>query len=251
MSSWSLPGIYHFGQHGQVCLAYGSQPWSSASSLLQLMNIGKAQHPSIPGQVRAFFSLSLSSQSHKTAVDWCSSHPRIGAWCWINAEYSPFRLYLHYIWLFIAAFASISLYGHLFWRLRLHFRSRPLAVDGDPPRSADPIRKRLERKARGMLMWVWIIKKQISSFVLCEAGQRCVDITLPFSSSFSSGQLSYSFHYHDSASVSIPISFTSWSWLGYHCCCNCWLMVLSQLSQALFSDSFMIQRRALALRFVS
>ncbi|CAH7690193.1 expressed protein [Phakopsora pachyrhizi] len=46
-----------------------------------------------------------------------------GDWCWINEEYAPLRLFLHYLWIFIAAFASIALYGHLFLRLQIHFRN--------------------------------------------------------------------------------------------------------------------------------
>lgn len=76
-----------------------------------------------------------------------------GAWCWINNRHGPLRLYLHYVWLFIAAFASIALYGHLFWRLRRYFRYSRMRNAGDTNVTADPMRKRLERKARGMLIY--------------------------------------------------------------------------------------------------
>ncbi|KAI9620533.1 hypothetical protein KEM48_008070, partial [Puccinia striiformis f. sp. tritici PST-130] len=45
-----------------------------------------------------------------------------GDWCWISEQFSPLRLFLHYLWIFISAFASIALYGHLFLRLQIHFR---------------------------------------------------------------------------------------------------------------------------------
>ncbi|KAG0150746.1 hypothetical protein CROQUDRAFT_37848 [Cronartium quercuum f. sp. fusiforme G11] len=76
-----------------------------------------------------------------------------GAWCWINAEYGPLRLYLHYFWVFVAAFASIALYGHLFLRLRLHFRTSSRTRSLGALSAGDPLRKKIERKAQGMLMY--------------------------------------------------------------------------------------------------
>lgn len=86
---------------------------------------------------------------------WSGSHPFYtwtGAWCWINEDYGPLRLYLHYFWIFVAAFASIALYGHIFFSLRLHLRSSRAGSHGIIP-VADPHRKKLERKAEGMLMY--------------------------------------------------------------------------------------------------
>ncbi|KAI8457054.1 hypothetical protein BY996DRAFT_4578838, partial [Phakopsora pachyrhizi] len=102
-----------------------------------------------------------------------------GDWCWINEEYAPLRLFLHYLWIFIAAFASIALYGHLFLRLQIHFRNSKTMTPGVAssgsisrnnhahdtfvtnerldgvvvPLQADQLRKKLERKARAMLMY--------------------------------------------------------------------------------------------------
>lgn len=96
-----------------------------------------------------------------------------GDWCWISAQFSPMRLFLHYLWIFISAFASIALYGHLFLRLQIHFRRSKahhgLRLTGDKgkngtiptdlvdgpviPLQGDHLRKKLERKARAMLMY--------------------------------------------------------------------------------------------------
>ncbi|MBW0503357.1 hypothetical protein O181_043072 [Austropuccinia psidii MF-1] len=96
-----------------------------------------------------------------------------GDWCWINQEFQPLRLFLHYLWIFISAFSSIALYGHLFLRFQIHFRrsrdpsgfgwiggkekNRKIATDllDGPvvPLQGDHLRKKLERKARAMLMY--------------------------------------------------------------------------------------------------
>ncbi|MBW0497289.1 hypothetical protein O181_037004 [Austropuccinia psidii MF-1] len=96
-----------------------------------------------------------------------------GDWCWINQQFQPLRLFLHYLWIFISAFASIALYGHLFLRLQIHFRRshapegfgwlrgkvKPGAIATDLldgpvlPLQGDHLRKKLERKARAMLMY--------------------------------------------------------------------------------------------------
>ncbi|KAI9677800.1 MAG: hypothetical protein M1822_008112 [Bathelium mastoideum] len=36
---------------------------------------------------------------------------RAGAWCWISAKYDSERLYLHYLWIFIAEFGVVFLYA--------------------------------------------------------------------------------------------------------------------------------------------
>ncbi|POW16252.1 hypothetical protein PSTT_01531, partial [Puccinia striiformis] len=96
-----------------------------------------------------------------------------GDWCWISEQFSPLRLFLHYLWIFISAFASIALYGHLFLRLQIHFRhskahhglkfmggkgkNGPVHTDMTDgpviPLHGDHLRKKLERKARAMLMY--------------------------------------------------------------------------------------------------
>ncbi|KAA1098272.1 hypothetical protein PGT21_032269 [Puccinia graminis f. sp. tritici] len=96
-----------------------------------------------------------------------------GDWCWISAHFSPLRLFLHYLWIFISAFASIALYGHLFLRLQIHFRHSKahhglkfiggkrkngtvhtdLTEGPVIPLQGDHLRKKLERKARAMLMY--------------------------------------------------------------------------------------------------
>lgn len=43
-----------------------------------------------------------------------------GLWCWIGLEYEPWRVYSHYLFVFISAFGSLTLYGSVF--LYLWFR---------------------------------------------------------------------------------------------------------------------------------
>ncbi|KAI0011644.1 G protein-coupled glucose receptor regulating Gpa2-domain-containing protein [Xylariaceae sp. FL0662B] len=40
-----------------------------------------------------------------------------GNWCWISAEHEGLRLFLHYIWIFIAQFGSIAIYSAGFYYL--------------------------------------------------------------------------------------------------------------------------------------
>ncbi|KAL4893280.1 G protein-coupled glucose receptor regulating Gpa2-domain-containing protein [Aspergillus ambiguus] len=41
-----------------------------------------------------------------------------GAWCWINEEYEPIRLWTHYIWIFLAEFGTVCLYAIMWFQLR-------------------------------------------------------------------------------------------------------------------------------------
>ncbi|KAK2623835.1 hypothetical protein QTJ16_007016 [Diplocarpon rosae] len=41
-----------------------------------------------------------------------------GAWCWINEKYEAERLYLHYLWIFIAQLGSLVTYTSIFFSLR-------------------------------------------------------------------------------------------------------------------------------------
>ncbi|PKY01200.1 family A G protein-coupled receptor-like protein [Aspergillus campestris IBT 28561] len=41
-----------------------------------------------------------------------------GAWCWINEEYEPIRLWTHYLWIFLAEFGTVCLYAVMWFQLR-------------------------------------------------------------------------------------------------------------------------------------
>ncbi|KAL2809638.1 G protein-coupled glucose receptor regulating Gpa2-domain-containing protein [Aspergillus granulosus] len=41
-----------------------------------------------------------------------------GAWCWINENYEPIRLWTHYVWIFLAEFGTVCLYAVLWFQLR-------------------------------------------------------------------------------------------------------------------------------------
>ncbi|KAL3419503.1 integral membrane protein [Phlyctema vagabunda] len=43
---------------------------------------------------------------------------RAGAWCWVNEEYQDERLWLHYMWIFIAMFGSIAIYTVIYFYIR-------------------------------------------------------------------------------------------------------------------------------------
>jgi hypothetical protein len=45
-------------------------------------------------------------------------YERAGAWCWINAEYTNERLWLHYFWIIIAEFGTILIYALIFLIIR-------------------------------------------------------------------------------------------------------------------------------------
>ncbi|EEA24933.1 hypothetical protein TMatcc_008036 [Talaromyces marneffei ATCC 18224] len=41
-----------------------------------------------------------------------------GVWCWIDSAYEDYRLYTHYIWIFMAEFGTVVLYAIMFFQLR-------------------------------------------------------------------------------------------------------------------------------------
>jgi hypothetical protein len=43
---------------------------------------------------------------------------RAGAWCWLNNKYSSERLWLHYLWILIAEFATVIIYTSIFTIIR-------------------------------------------------------------------------------------------------------------------------------------
>lgn len=137
-----------------------------------------------------------------------------GAWCWINAEYGPLRLYLHYFWVFVAAFASMALYGHLFLRLRVYSRTSSRTRSHGIISSGDPLRKKIERKAQGMLMSA-IVK--ISNFV-------CM-LKKPFAV-----QVPDWLHHHDLAPFNLPSGCSGRTRLGNHRCWRSRFDVLSEFS---------------------
>ncbi|KAG0142788.1 hypothetical protein CROQUDRAFT_97158 [Cronartium quercuum f. sp. fusiforme G11] len=75
-----------------------------------------------------------------------------GGWCWISGSYSWARLYLHYIWLFVAGIASAVIYGLTFVtlrrRIRSHLRQQSSATTD---RSTDMTS--MENAARKMLVY--------------------------------------------------------------------------------------------------
>ncbi|BGP17540.1 hypothetical protein JCM10213_004082 [Rhodosporidiobolus nylandii] len=46
-----------------------------------------------------------------------------GGWCWMNGIYQKERLYLHYLWVFIVAFADLTLYGVMAAKIWLQRRA--------------------------------------------------------------------------------------------------------------------------------
>ncbi|EDN06716.1 conserved hypothetical protein [Histoplasma mississippiense (nom. inval.)] len=41
-----------------------------------------------------------------------------GAWCWIDENFDSYRLWTHYLWIFVSEFGSVVLYALLFFHLR-------------------------------------------------------------------------------------------------------------------------------------
>ncbi|PCH03226.1 GPCR, rhodopsin-like, 7TM [Penicillium occitanis (nom. inval.)] len=41
-----------------------------------------------------------------------------GVWCWIDSKYEDYRLYTHYLWIFLAEFGTVVLYAVMFFQLR-------------------------------------------------------------------------------------------------------------------------------------
>ncbi|KAG5288251.1 integral membrane protein [Histoplasma ohiense] len=41
-----------------------------------------------------------------------------GAWCWIDENFDNYRLWTHYLWIFVSEFGSVVLYALLFFHLR-------------------------------------------------------------------------------------------------------------------------------------
>ncbi|USP82454.1 hypothetical protein yc1106_09728 [Curvularia clavata] len=48
---------------------------------------------------------------------------RAAGWCWVSHDYQDERLWLHYLWIFIVEFGTITIYAHLFFHLRGRIRS--------------------------------------------------------------------------------------------------------------------------------
>ncbi|KAL7790792.1 G protein-coupled glucose receptor regulating Gpa2 domain-containing protein [Trichoderma ceciliae] len=59
---------------------------------------------------------------------------RAGAWCWINNEYGNYRLFTHYLWIFIALGVTSGLYIAIWYSLHQQARRRRAA---NPDGSAD------------------------------------------------------------------------------------------------------------------
>ncbi|KAL9082863.1 MAG: hypothetical protein Q9165_008748 [Trypethelium subeluteriae] len=74
---------------------------------------------------------SLWTFIYACAVIGIAMHPkdyyvRAGAWCWVNEKYDNERLYLHYLWIFIAEFSVVIIYAAMF--VLLHYRIRTHAI---------------------------------------------------------------------------------------------------------------------------
>ncbi|KAH6607272.1 g- coupled receptor [Trichoderma cornu-damae] len=52
---------------------------------------------------------------------------RAGAWCWINAKYERYRLFTHYLWIFIALGVTSGLYVAIWYSLHQQVRRRRAA----------------------------------------------------------------------------------------------------------------------------
>ncbi|KAI9708759.1 MAG: hypothetical protein M1820_003714 [Bogoriella megaspora] len=52
---------------------------------------------------------------------------RAGAWCWVNAKYTDERLWLHYLWIFIAEFGVVIIYSAMFAILHYRIRTHQIA----------------------------------------------------------------------------------------------------------------------------
>jgi G protein-coupled glucose receptor regulating Gpa2/G protein-coupled glucose receptor regulating Gpa2 C-term len=48
---------------------------------------------------------------------------KTNAWCWINTKYDLYRLWFHYLWVFVVEFGTIIIYAHIFFHLRKRLRS--------------------------------------------------------------------------------------------------------------------------------
>ncbi|KAK4181544.1 hypothetical protein QBC36DRAFT_227364 [Triangularia setosa] len=52
-------------------------------------------------------------------------YSRAGEWCWINYEYQPLRLYLHYLWIFFCLAATTLVYLAIVIHLFIHGKHNP------------------------------------------------------------------------------------------------------------------------------
>ncbi|KAH9817957.1 hypothetical protein DFH28DRAFT_926159 [Melampsora americana] len=75
-----------------------------------------------------------------------------GGWCWISGEYSWPRLYLHYIWLFLAGVASAVIYGLTYLTLRSRVRKHVHQQSRVPPDLSTDMNT-MESAARKMLVY--------------------------------------------------------------------------------------------------
>lgn len=75
-----------------------------------------------------------------------------GGWCWISGEYSWPRLYLHYIWLFLAGIASAVIYGVTYFTLRRRVRTHVHQRSSVPPDLSTDMTS-MESAARKMLVY--------------------------------------------------------------------------------------------------
>lgn len=50
-------------------------------------------------------------------------YTRAGAWCWISEHHADQRLFLHYLWIFVCMFSTITLYALLFIRIWIRSKS--------------------------------------------------------------------------------------------------------------------------------
>lgn len=59
------------------------------------------------------YLMAIITVSHKENV-----YVRAGAWCWIDRRFESQRLWLHYIWIFLAMFGVIVIYGLIYFSIK-------------------------------------------------------------------------------------------------------------------------------------
>lgn len=72
-----------------------------------------------------------------------------GGWCWISSSYPWERLWLHYVWLFLAGAVSAVTYALIFCNVRRRLRTQYLTKSHDPPAEHTS----MENAAKKMLVY--------------------------------------------------------------------------------------------------
>lgn len=119
--------------------------------------IGTAAHPNDfytrAGAVSAVLSPTFGASSFSISHNVLT--PSICQWCWINSKYTNERLWLHYFWIFICMFGTITIYGITYitlrHRLNTPHRSTPSRPNTNRSVVMDPAST--NRAARYMILY--------------------------------------------------------------------------------------------------